>query len=1651
MRKKKNVFARLTSLLLVLIMTTTTVATAITTIEWPDKLTGFEKTNPVYEDFVELSTTLDALTLPESVRGLVEISDEMDITTFVQVQPTADSSTGVDYYDYYDYGYIQPSDMAQSYETGELVIYSVFYADENGDVGEIGYRVYGYLEGSSTVWFTCDADGSITGAILDVPVEWTGEFDGDTCGEYTFVASISSLSSYTYTGQMPIATVTVYDIDESLSTSCDCEECVAASTSDSATLIHDDASAASVNEISVASVEDSISVMSVEDSISTMAVNGNATSYYQYENGAQMSTVISDYVTSHIASTGNTSNINNVPDSWIDYLNSTWLNVVGSLSTVDGETIWTSQCTWANTSDAELVGGAWTGYGSAEFEYDSTTTIIYSNGNWNVYAAEQLLYAMSNYSAGDTITLQNDIDLNGLNYNWEAIDMPRTVTIDGGGYTIYNLGSYVQVEYGDTNNDGDFNGYDTLQSAFAYFSGSGTYTVTNLNFDTGKLVCDASANLEAFNAETGTDYDVEDITVDYAIFGLRNAVATVVFEDVNVDNYLVISRASSACVLIGMNGTATWYSTWDSTINTEIDVTLTRTITNCSVSNSWVYGHSHTGSLATYSSDSSFTNCYAVGNILISTGYHSGAFVSCLNNSGYFENCFAADNYLYSAMQSGGFVGYGGDAADYVNCYASGVVEGYMYIGGFVGVTSVGHDYVDNTDAYPANSRNYNTFTNCYSTTLVGMRTETNNSGGFVGAVKYMGDNYEPHGATVFDSCYAAGEVGSTQTVNEDNTENVGGFVGYDQTYANDDYPNAMNYTTVYTNCYYDKQTTAMREWVSGRYNSADSDNPYEIDIIGVLTSDSDKYGTGLISEPAEAHTDVYNEDGSYVEDPEFGFIGFSVDADWVYTTEEHYPELSVFSNATDAESGSWANPELVEAYSLASTATVILDTWDYGYEWYEDEDGNWVRTDTKVLYYGTYDGLDDHLADRYTYDTVREIVSNASITSTATFTEMITGGIDTSSYWYDEDDPIEYDEDKEITNIDDLIASDYDSEDTFYLSNTYDSLTVTAPGIEWYDITESAGDETGSRPIRLISFMLVDAGDDQYLTASDYYDHKDDASFTMIDTIKQNMVITLDADETWATSMTQIYPENTSFYAVDTVDTQFTASSSAWINTEIWRAELVTWDLIDGNFTQDPDDSDRYSYTDTDGSVHWFTVGQDGVIYYEETTEDGTVMQELYAGESYVDDNGDTILRYYTAEYSVNLNGLSEDEDVTVTQAKWNGIIPLYPDMDETQYYIIRYYWVLGNGRYRSDYKIIEITDEDIVLERYNLDINVYNEIDDSENDSVMAVYASGYGEDATSKIPTFADITSSSYATTSTTDDDGNEVKSVAYGEDSYVSWVQEDDYSVVTKTVLTMTANNGFEAGTTTTVGEIAVGDTIELPIESFYLVYTYDDDDGSITGQATESQVTTVTYTVQADSGGGLYLEFDQAVTDSADEAVLFEDTSYNITFDIYVEEVTQINVTKIIDNFDEDVDDGMDEQSFIIGVAGTIDDADDEQTSAWDVQTVLVHEQTSSAIRLAVDTDGSATFFVEETVPMEFSLVKITYTVNGGEAIDYDEDDGITINHGDVVAITVTNTFTAESYFKARDEVTNTFTADSSEIASITLDELIEQATDPANA
>ncbi|MDD3882765.1 MAG: DUF5979 domain-containing protein [Eubacteriales bacterium] len=602
---------------------------------------------------------------------------------------------------------------------------------------------------------------------------------------------------------------------------------------------------------------------------------------------------------------------------------------------------------------------------------------------YHVYTGEALRYVMNCFNANvkGNLYLEKSIDLNGRFYDWGTARLVQGQGFYGQGHTIYNLRA---AEFEPS----------TSRVGFITTGDSGI-TVNNVAFQTGYL-CNRSPS-----------------TNTVARTGLIAVLGTGAFDirDMRATNMTVVSGTENAAVLIGRSNDGT--------------VTTARDVTRCFVTNSKVFGTNHVASLSSCMFKVDYDRCFSTGCTVISTGTHSGGLVSC-GNTVDFTNCFT-DVSLYGSVDTGVFIGLvDGDENSFTGCYATGFIDGSNSIGGFIGTISDGSCPI--------------AFNQCYSTALVGLRKGGRSMGGFVGRFKSRSNP-----TVTLNECYAAGEVGSTDTdlsgdpATDEQSQLCGGFIGD----CNLNAPPAQPSLTL-TECYYDKQTTAMREWSTGRrQNTAGLVGA----PVGVLTTDTVKAGNGLLSTSfAFGH----------------GFQRFSTASAWDYSVPEHYPELSVFKNAQTADWGSQRIANHVIAYSLASTCGVQLDTWEHGLD---------VATG-KI-------GTSGEALDPKVYCTVRDLTSGFNLTDY----EVV--------LW------------ERVGNEESNVA--LPSKVTI-LGEVYDVLSLKnqngswmcdslVPGIEWLRVTCEAGTGsdkmTATSRLRVIPTASIEAGKSAVVVYK--YDHADD------------------------------------------------------------------------------------------------------------------------------------------------------------------------------------------------------------------------------------------------------------------------------------------------------------------------------------------------------------------------------------------------------------------------------------------------------------------------------------------------------------------------------------------------------------------------------
>lgn len=969
------------------------------------------------------------------------------------------------------------------------------------------------------------------------------------------------------------------------------------------------------------------------------------------------------------------------PGTWVDYVNTIWMNKAFY------DFAWTeSGYTGAYNN------WAWSG-GTATQTNGSTKTNplripVAQDGVWTVYSGEQLRYALRNMTVGQTVKLGANINLNGSNYAWNVNNnggatggetnnaqpnfIVANATLDGNGFTIYNAGAYAA--------SGDLYIFGGTKDA-------PSVSIKNLTLKTAKLV--GTGKTSPFNTFNG---------------GKSGHTYT----NVHVIGSMVYTTGDTAAGFASIN---------------QATSATGNTITNCSVQGGRLRSRDHALGFAGGAAKTTITNSFVTDTMINGYGGHSSGFIYCNHASPEVQvsNCFASTE-IYGSKYVVGFGAPYGSGSTIENCFATGKIEGYEYLSGFGATQS------------SAQLNNYSegvTYNNCYTTSLVGMRSEAKNISGFIGVFP-GGDGNRELPATV-NHCYAAGEVGDF-TTDLNNPVDSGGFVSQ------------TNSLLTISDSYYDKQTTAMREWAAGNTKSVPG-------VTGVLTTntlDSDNNTiTGLADGTKGAE----------------GFKGFADNSKWNYTSE-HYPQLQVYTDASAF--GEYAN--LVKAYSLASTSTVFLDTWNDGFDWTEDG----VRTSDEVSYARTLDatGKQTHKGNELTYDTVREIIAPFKMTQSAIYKHLIGKGA-----------PSQMGSQK-VT-------------DTVNINNENKTGTVNNPGMDWYQISDKSTGATGFRPIRLIGYMAIDAGENKTITVGDRYNHRTDVGLTMMDSLTNNMVIGMDNDKTWSASKKGSYPNTTKYYAAvtDNMETNFSASKNAWIYTEIWRAEQND----DGSYVQGG--SDAYS--------------------------DGT--------------------NNLVPEESVKVTGKGTGEDKTLDEQKWNGEFPFYPDFSHERKYIVSYYWMLSDGRYITDYKIVTIEPG-----KYDLKLDVLNYEDgkttDSKNTDSLFI---GTGEDKGDDIGYHLSDSTATHA----------ETLKIPYTQNAAAGWKKTGKGIRIAKTQVDLYDAENQLQGTAVIDKKLEDGDELKFTTMVYYISHELDEDQGR-NREVTRQETLDVIYNVTQNEDGTFQLRFNK---------------------------------------------------------------------------------------------------------------------------------------------------------------------------------------------
>lgn len=471
-------------------------------------------------------------------------------------------------------------------------------------------------------------------------------------------------------------------------------------------------------------------------------------------------------------------------------------------------------------------------------KWDGTEQACYNSTTkvFTVANPQQFAYALhyAGSYSGSTINIVTDIDMGGSNFT--ALSDWTNVIFNGNNHTIYNYKSQKNGAAG---------------------------------------LCLSASQCKLINTNFVSTYLYG--TMFIGLFPTVNErhSSGVLFDNVHVKNGFhyatsTTARQGDVGAIMGTMGGNNWLAQDDSALHM---------INNCSSENCFSYGHSHVGGTFGMHHGVSFKNCYSLNDTIVAIGGHNGCLTSCSDGYTDFENCWASSQ-VFGNTSVGGLTGTTPtNGGKFLNCYSSCVVEGNDNIGGFVG--TVGSLNTWSPSLKPVAQRDVQ-FINCYTTSMVGMNYNGNNLGSFSGTFS--------HGKLI--NCYASGEVGSISTDASDTAALQGGFFGgwyYDA---------SQNSQMSFTNCYYDMQTTAMKNKAVGS--------------VAPLSMTRDVSDGGV-------STVTWNGIKGLTTNKMTGAAASSLFSSGYVFAPGLYPQLSTMASSMR---------QLDRAQSAASTSTVFCDNW---------------------------------------------------------------------------------------------------------------------------------------------------------------------------------------------------------------------------------------------------------------------------------------------------------------------------------------------------------------------------------------------------------------------------------------------------------------------------------------------------------------------------------------------------------------------------------------------------------------------------------------------------------------------------------------------------------------------------------------------------
>lgn len=708
--RAKKISVRFISFVTIVVLALAVLPMSVNADIMKGKITAFELSGEVFNETAVLGTESEDLSLPESIRAIIELPEGKSSGDFKQARANRDGNNG-----YYTRGYSLPDNAEDLYKDGKQVVYKFVGTD-----GETQYRVYGSIDGENNTWYASDKNGKVSGEVIDLSVKWVCQnYKKDVKGDYYFTAVFAN---YTYALSHPYgvlhlvkkATQTqsapaAQDVPSPDYTSGK-SDCSCGIDSDSEAYEHLESCEKFGNACTCAGgVHDtgniSCPLYAVEQSAEKS--NGKAMlSFIQQNSRTSGSEAYMSVFTGDITSSDRINDINSY------FMNDT----MGAFS-------------WSDAKGAPVWSGSEANTTQSAASESSSRIPSHKDGVWTVYSGEQLAYALAHCVGGQTVQLANDIDLNGVTANWEAIGAGnKAITLLGEGHTIYNLGVYDE--------DGGFGGF---------IVNGGYLTVKDLTFDCAVIVSEKDAGLFY---SVGGDVVLENVHVLNSLFYTAEGVASPLgafcgkadVKNCSVENTSVYGGdcVSGFAYLLGTQGA---------------------TVSECGVSGGKLYakGPRAAGFTAGQNGAADYVSCYAETDIKAvsdAAGFAVSKDVTA-------ESCFASGK-LSASDNIAGFILFSEDSAgSFKNCFTTLLAEGENGVeqGGFA--------------CTPGTIKTTAEFENCYAAGSVGYKkldmSEPQSIGGFINkaenftAAKFANCFYDMYATGMRD--WAAGDSNAAEGI----------------------------------------------------------------------------------------------------------------------------------------------------------------------------------------------------------------------------------------------------------------------------------------------------------------------------------------------------------------------------------------------------------------------------------------------------------------------------------------------------------------------------------------------------------------------------------------------------------------------------------------------------------------------------------------------------------------------------------------------------------------------------------------------------------------------------------------------------------------------------------------------------------------------